>query len=255
MKFFQDCWIVFLSIFGAPLEELPWGNDQQTPLTPTYKLRPVGGGPTFPAPNSPEDDQFQCDYSAMGHEWTPCSTEENRRCWLRHTNGTEFNITSDYENLWPIGIVRDYELNVTRKYLNNDGVGMEWGKVFNDQYPGPWIQACWGDTIRVKVNNFLEWNGTTIHWHGLRMWKTMQNDGVNGVTQCPIAPNSSFTYTFTATQYGTTWYHSHYSLQYADGMLGPLTLYGPSSAKYDHSKKPTLMTDVKTKSFLQIFFI
>lgn len=79
-----------------------------------------------------------------------------------------------------------------------------------------------GQTISVKVNNKLKHNGTSIHWHGIRQWLTMHMDGVNGVTQCPIAPNDSFTYTWKAMQYGSAWYHSHYSVQYADGALGPL---------------------------------
>ena len=47
-------------------------------------------------------------------------------------------------------------------------------------------------------------------------------DGVNGVTQCPIAPGDYFNYTWRAMQYGSSWYHSHYSVQYADGANGPL---------------------------------
>jgi len=35
-------------------------------------------------------------------------------------------------------------------------------------------------------------------------------DGTSGVTQCPISPENSFLYQFTATdQAGTFWYHSH----------------------------------------------
>ena len=73
-------------------------------------------------------------------------------------------------------------------------------------------------------------------------------DGVNGVTQCPIAPGDHFTYRFKATQYGTSWYHSHYSLQYPDGLLGPMTIHGPSSANYDEPVKPFLMSDWNHKS-------
>jgi FtsP/CotA-like multicopper oxidase with cupredoxin domain len=65
-------------------------------------------------------------------------------------------------------------------------------------------------------------NGTSVHWHGIRQWLTMHMDGVNGVTQCPIAPQDSFNYTWRAMQYGSSWYHSHYSVQYADGAAGPL---------------------------------
>lgn len=54
-----------------------------------------------------------------------------------------------------------------------------------------------------------------------------------GVTQCPIAPGDTLTYKFQATQYGTTWYHSHFSLQYADGLFGPLIINGPATADYD----------------------
>ena len=50
----------------------------------------------------------------------------------------------------------------------------------------------------------------------------MHMDGVNGITQCPIAPESTFNYTWRAMQYGSSWYHSHYSVQYADGAVGPL---------------------------------
>lgn len=58
-------------------------------------------------------------------------------------------------------------------------------------------------------------------------------DGVPGVSQCPIAPGDTLTYKFQATQYGTTWYHSHLTLQYGDGLQGPLIINGPATADYD----------------------
>ena len=72
----------------------------------------------------------------------------------------------------------------------------------------------------------------------------MHMDGVNGVTQCPIAPKDYFVYNFSAVQYGSSWYHSHYSVQYADGALGPMTLHGPTSDNFDEAISPPLiMTD------------
>ena len=74
-------------------------------------------------------------------------------------------------------------------------------------------------------------------------------DGVNGITQCPIAPGDHFVYNFTLHQYGSSWYHSHYSVQYADGAVGPLTIHGPSSADWDEALSPPLiMTDWYHKS-------
>ena len=89
--------------------------------------------------------------------------------------------------------------------------------------------------------------------HGIRQLHTNQHDGVNGITECPIAPGDSFTYKFRALQYGSAWYHSHYSLQYGDGLLGPLTIYGPSTANYDSDDtfRPILITDWNHRSVFE----
>ena len=47
-------------------------------------------------------------------------------------------------------------------------------------------------------------------------------DGVGKVTQCPIGPQSSFLYSYTATPSGTFWYHSHSGAQRTDGLFGAL---------------------------------
>jgi len=80
---------------------------------------------------------------------------------------------------------------------------------------------------------FADLGSTSIHWHGVSQIDTNNMDGVNGVTECPLAPGQSKTYTFLATQYGTTWYHSHFSSQYGDGVLGPIIINGPASQNYD----------------------
>ncbi|KAG8532519.1 uncharacterized protein KY384_002396 [Bacidia gigantensis] len=179
--------------------------------------------------------------------WEKCNRPEDRGCWLK--KGSEnFTIDTNYEIRWPQGTTRKYTLDVAEMALAPDGVCMAHGKVFNGSYPGPWIQACWGDDIEITVRNNLWYNGTTIHWHGIRQWNTAEMDGVNAITQCPIAPGQSFTYKFKAIQYGSSWYHSHYSLQYADGLAGPMTIYGPSSAGYDHAIEPILMTDWNHRS-------
>ena len=150
------------------------------------------GDPIFKPPTGrPEDTQFRCDYRAM-KGWRPCSTPSNRECWLRHPDGREFNIMTDYEHEAPIGVQRNYTLVVNDGWINADGRNFTEAKIFNNTYPGPWIQACWGDTVNVKVINKMIHNGTSIHWHGIRQNQTAHADGVNGVTQCPIAPGRSF---------------------------------------------------------------
>lgn len=53
------------------------------------------------------------------------------------------------------------------------------------------------------------------------------------MTECPIPPGSSKTYTFKAEQYGTSWYHSHTSAQYGNGVWGTIQIAGPASDNYD----------------------
>jgi FtsP/CotA-like multicopper oxidase with cupredoxin domain len=61
---------------------------------------------------------------------------------------------------------------------------------------------------------------TAIHWHGLHQNGTVLYDGPPGITQCPIPPGNKMTYSFVAQQYGTTWYHSHFTAQYGNGVVG-----------------------------------
>ena len=76
---------------------------------------------------------------------------------------------------------------------------------------------------------------------------------MNGVTQCPIATDDTYTYNFKATQYGHTWYHSHYSLQYPDGVAGPLVIHGPTSSDWDEAWDPILISDWSHRSAFQDF--
>lgn len=50
----------------------------------------------------------------------------------------------------------------------------------NGQFPGPLIEACWGDIIVINVKNAIKNNGTTVHFHGLRMLHENNFDGANG---------------------------------------------------------------------------
>lgn len=103
--------------------------------------------------------------------------------------------------------------------------------------------------IEVEVHNQLGDEGSSIHWHGLRQSQTPWMDGVPSLSQCPIAPGASFTYRFQAEVYGSSWYHAHYSAQNNGGLLGPMVVYGPSSADYDLDVGPVLLTDWYRKDY------
>ncbi|KAB5536179.1 Cupredoxin [Coniochaeta sp. 2T2.1] len=136
------------------------------------------------------------------------NTDTSRACW------GNFSINTDYYATTPdTGVTREYWLSAESGLCAPDGY-QRTCKTFNGTIPGPAIIADWGDNVVVHVTNNLPDNGTTVHWHGLRMLNTNEFDGVPGVTQCPIAPG-------------------HTILQYGDGLFGPIILNGPATADYD----------------------
>lgn len=49
-----------------------------------------------------------------------------------------------------------------------------------------WYIGLYPDSGITVDNNFTNDNGTAIHWHGIRQFHANWQDGVPGVTQCPI---------------------------------------------------------------------
>lgn len=80
-------------------------------------------------------------------------------------------------------------------------------------------------------------------------------DGTNGITECPLAPGDSKTYSFIATQHGTSWYHSHHSTQYGDGIQGPVVIHGPATAEYDIDLGPMTINDWYYLTSTQVDYI
>ncbi|CAE6450488.1 unnamed protein product [Rhizoctonia solani] len=124
----------------------------------------------------------------------------------------------------------NYNLKITNGTIAPDGVSRS-ATLVNGGYPGPLIFANKGDTLKIKVQNKLKdpsmYQTTSIHWHGLLQRRNADDDGPAFVTQCPIIPDASYTYTIPLEdQTGTYWYHSHLSSQYVDGLRGPLVVYG-----------------------------
>ncbi|KAJ8120299.1 hypothetical protein ONZ43_g2958 [Nemania bipapillata] len=139
-----------------------------------------------------------------------CNTPSNRACW-----SPGFDINTDYETKTPAGVVRTFNWQVSEidNWVGPDGRKKSKVMLINNQYPGPTLTADWGDTVVINIKNNLEVNGTSIHWHGMRQLGTNIQDGVNG--------------------YGTSWYHSHFSAQYGNGVFGSIVINGPASLPYD----------------------
>ncbi|KAK0387695.1 hypothetical protein NLU13_3940 [Sarocladium strictum] len=152
--------------------------------------------------------------------------------------------TNFYETHPYTGVIRSYDFTISRGVIAPDGYERD-VLLVNDQFPGPLIEANWGDTIQVTLHNNITNppEGTALHWHGILQKDRPWQDGVPSVTQCPVPPGKTFTYQFIADLYGSSWYHSHYSGQYAGGLFGPMIIYGPSKTKYDVDVGPILLSD------------
>jgi hypothetical protein len=158
-------------------------------------------------------------------------------------NWCDLSIDTDwYKEVPNTGVTREYWLELLETEVSPDGYTRS-AMTVNGTIPGPTITADWGDELVIHVINNFDLDGTSIHWHGLRQNYTNPNDGVVSVTQCAQAPGDSFTYRMRATQYGTTWYHSHFSLQAWDGVFGSVVINGPATANYDVDVGPIIVTD------------
>ncbi|KAK4168784.1 laccase lac5 [Cladorrhinum sp. PSN259] len=158
-----------------------------------------------------------------------------------------------YKEFPRTGVVRHYEFTVSRGVIAPDGYERP-VLLVNGAFPGPLIEANWGDTIVVNVNNNITGpeEGTSLHWHGFLQKETPWEDGAPGVTQCPIPPKKSYRYEFIASLYGSTWYHAHYSAQYAGGVTGPMVIHGPTQAKYDIDIGPVMLSDWYHKPYFNL---
>ncbi len=115
-------------------------------------------------------------------------------------NGDSYNLTA----------------SIVKKTINGAEVKM---LAYNGSIPGPLIKVPQGSEISLKFTNDTDVD-STIHSHGVRLDNKF--DGVPDITQDPVKPGQSFTYTLKFPDAGVYWYHPHIREDYAQ----ELGLYG-----------------------------
>jgi FtsP/CotA-like multicopper oxidase with cupredoxin domain len=92
---------------------------------------------------------------------------------------------------------------------------------YNGVVPGPMIRVNVGDKVAVVLHNQLP-ESTTIHFHGIQAPFAM--DGTAFISQDPVTPGQSFTYSFTPQEAAVGMYHSHDDAvtQVPNGMEGAI---------------------------------
>ncbi|KAJ8446632.1 hypothetical protein Cgig2_002794 [Carnegiea gigantea] len=98
------------------------------------------------------------------------------------------------------------------------------GILLNGQFPGPPIDAETNDNIIVNIYNKLD-EPLLMTWHGIQQRKMSWQDGVLG-TNCPIPPNSNWTYKMQLKdQIGTFSYYPSTLMHRAAGGYGALNVH------------------------------
>ncbi|KAF3595399.1 hypothetical protein DY000_02024126 [Brassica cretica] len=96
--------------------------------------------------------------------------------------------------------------------------------LINGQFPGPKLEVVSNDNIILNLINKLD-QPFLLTWNGIKQRKNSWQDGVLG-TNCPIPPNSNFTYKFqTKDQIGTYNYFPSTAFHKAAGGFGAINIY------------------------------
>ncbi|KAI8339468.1 Cupredoxin [Chlamydoabsidia padenii] len=109
-----------------------------------------------------------------------------------------------------LGELQRYEFTIGPSFLDPDCSGASYAALtINGQFPGPTIYAEENDELEIIADQ-----GTSIHFHGIRQYGSVESDGVPDVTQNAIPPGGSFTHRFKLLdQSGTYFYHAHVGVQ------------------------------------------
>ncbi|KAH0538587.1 hypothetical protein FGG08_004837 [Glutinoglossum americanum] len=143
------------------------------------------------------------------------------------------------------GVTRYYDFTIARGQIAPDGVERQ-ALLINGQFPGPMIEANWGDFIQVTVTNNLADQGTSLHCFKFQVGHVVHMAQPTGTGSFKERHHTTMAFhrlAFRASQFGTTWYHAHYSAQYSGGVVGPLIVHGPSSRSCDIDLGPVMLSD------------
>ncbi|KAL0575051.1 hypothetical protein V5O48_006924 [Marasmius crinis-equi] len=153
------------------------------------------------------------------------------------------------ESIYAVTLGPQAELTIANSEIAPDGKSRP-AVLANGIFPGPVLTATTGELFEINVKDDLTdksmFTETSIHWHGLFAKGMTWADGASGISQCPISPGHSFKYEIdTDDQWGTFWYHSHFSTQYCDGLRGVMVVYNPDDHwrdLYDVDDESTIIT-------------
>jgi FtsP/CotA-like multicopper oxidase with cupredoxin domain len=90
---------------------------------------------------------------------------------LRRPEIRRYEMVLQNEIRWPDGVEKTVITINGKPAVFNSKVALKWDPVDPaGQFPGPTLEVRSGDTLEVTVrNNLPDEEGTSLHWHGLKM--------------------------------------------------------------------------------------
>ncbi|OGT30760.1 MAG: hypothetical protein A3E87_07340 [Gammaproteobacteria bacterium RIFCSPHIGHO2_12_FULL_35_23] len=144
----------------------------------------------------------------------------------------------------PVSSDQYITLNIIKKMITVDG---KQATVYQIQQPNGTLgyEGVLGQRFNVIVVNKTS-EPTILHWHGLIV--PNNQDGVPYLTQKPIMPGQSFTYSFPLRQSGTYWMHGHFQLQEQQLLAAPLIIQSPADSKQGYQDVVMMLEDFTFKN-------
>ncbi|KAF2450163.1 multicopper oxidase [Karstenula rhodostoma CBS 690.94] len=152
------------------------------------------------ATNAPSSVDILFDATVPGIAKTHVSIRNRAPRHLKPEDlGTKEVPIPDPNSVPTTGVIRPYYFTISRSDVAPDGVHRA-AILVNDRFPGPTIEADWGDIFEITIQNNITGpnEGTAIHWHGF-----LHKGAPNALGR-----------------------HSHYSSQLIDGLWGPMVVRG-----------------------------
>ncbi|ORX68466.1 hypothetical protein DL89DRAFT_247415 [Linderina pennispora] len=144
-------------------------------------------------------------------------------------------LTTAALSIGALGAQVTHDWTISEIPVNLDGKHPRTAIGVNGQMTVPVVRAQLGDTLVLRVHNKLD-EPTGLHSHGIFNNGTNYYDGAGGITECGVAPKSTFDYRIPLVQTGTYWLHGHHGSQYMNGLRGPLIITDPNGEPYDYDE-------------------
>lgn len=167
-----------------------------------------------------------------------CMDGDNKTSYVPQTHEFTLVVHAGQADLIPL-----YTANNNASMIDVFAITFKENSDDPQKVPGPEIRVKEGDTVILRVLNL---NGLThtLHLHGDPGKVAWESDGVDYLTQFPIAQGEEYVYTFEDLEAGTFWYHCHVdgSHHIDFGMYGAF-IVEEVDPKYDFDREYVVMLD------------